>query len=181
MGGGARPAVVNGVILESAQAVTVRPAESRDVTRVAEIERTAFADPWSDAAFVSSLSLPHIRFLVADSGGAAGPASHGPAAGASVVVGYVLAMILGPEGEIADIAVASDARGRGIGGLLLDQILVDLRRAGVRTVYLEVRESNEAARRLYESRQFGHVGRRRGYYQHPVEDALVLRREFGTT
>jgi ribosomal-protein-alanine N-acetyltransferase len=86
-------------------------------------------------------------------------------------------MVLGIEGEIADIAVAPDARGQGIGGVLLDRATLGLHQAGVRTLYLEVRESNHAARRLYESRQFGQVGRRKGYYQHPAEDALVLRRD----
>jgi ribosomal-protein-alanine N-acetyltransferase len=120
-----------------------------------------------------------MRFLVAESreGGQGG--GQGSASGAPAVLGYVLATVLGPEGEIADIAVAPEARGRGIGGILLDEMLAMLGGEGVRTVYLEVRESNAAARRLYESRSFGPVGRRRGYYQHPVEDALVLRREIG--
>lgn len=158
--------------------VTVRLAQARDVARVSAIENASFADPWTEEAFQSSLVLSHIRFLVAEAP-EAGPA--GEATGAPVVVGYVLTMLLGPEGEIADIAVAPEARGRAIGGALLDAALADLVRAGVRTVYLEVRESNLAARRLYASRSFGDVGRRRGYYQHPVEDALVLRRDLAPT
>jgi ribosomal-protein-alanine N-acetyltransferase len=158
--------------------VIVRPAEVRDVERVAAIEDASFADPWTTEAFHSSLTLPHMRFLVAEAS-AAGPGD--TRTGAAATAGYVLAMVLGPEGEIADIAVAPEARGRGIGGVLLDAAVAELRRVGVRTVYLEVRESNLAARRLYESRGFGDVGRRRGYYQHPVEDALVLRREIAPT
>ena len=53
--------------------------------------------------------------------------------------------------------------------------------AGVRALYLEVRESNSAARALYESLGFEQVGRRRGYYQYPSEDALLLRRDLGLT
>ena len=177
MGGGARPAAAGAVIAEPARAVRVRRAEARDLARVVAIEETAFADPWTEDAFRSSLSLAHMRFLVAESGQGTGQAE----AGEPAVVGYVLAMVLGPEGEIADIAVAPEARGRGIGGILLDQVTAALRREGVRTMYLEVRESNAAARRLYESRRFGHVGRRRGYYQHPAEDALVLRRDLAPT
>ena len=52
--------------------------------------------------------------------------------------------------------------------------------AGVRSLYLEVRESNVAARALYDSEGFAAVGRRRGYYRNPLEDALLLRREIGT-
>jgi ribosomal-protein-alanine N-acetyltransferase len=86
-------------------------------------------------------------------------------------------MVMGPEGEIADIAVAPEARGRGVGGVLLDRVTELLAESGVRTIYLEVRESNLAARGLYDARSFRMIGRRRGYYQHPAEDALVLRRE----
>ena len=73
------------------------------------------------------------------------------------------------------------ARRRGIGGFLLDAMIAELRTEGVLILYLEVRESNEAARSLYESRGFVAVGRRPGYYRHPVEDALVLKREIAPT
>jgi ribosomal-protein-alanine N-acetyltransferase len=155
----------------SVASVVVRAAEERDVARVLQIERASFADPWTGDAFRSSLTLPHLRFLVAESEVGAGDA------GAAVLVGYVLAMVMGPEGEIADIAVAPEARGRGVGGVLLDRVTELLAESGVRTIYLEVRESNLAARGLYDARSFRMIGRRRGYYQHPAEDALVLRRE----
>jgi len=64
---------------------------------------------------------------------------------------------------------------------LLERAIAELREAAVRTIYLEVRESNLAARTLYEANGFESVGRRRGYYRSPVEDALVLRREIGPT
>jgi len=153
--------------------LVVRHADAGDIGRVLEIEQASFVDPWTDEAFRTSLTLPHLRFLVVgpDAGATA------PAAGGDAVVGYVLAMVVGPEGEIADIAVAPEARGRGVGGLLLDRATDLLIEGGVRTIYLEVRESNEAARRLYEGRSFAMIGRRRSYYRQPVEDALVLRRE----
>jgi [ribosomal protein S18]-alanine N-acetyltransferase len=165
------------VIVDSAAALVVRSAVLADVERVLDIEAASFADPWTEDAFRSALSLPHMRFLVAERRGVEPERDDGRATGAPGLVGYVLAMVLGLEGEIADIAVAPEARGQGIGGVLLDRVTVGLRQAGVQTLFLEVRESNVAARRLYESRQFGPVGRRRGYYQHPAEDALVLRRD----
>ena len=151
--------------------VVVRPALRRDLGAVMDIESASFSDPWSIEAFESSLALPHFRFLVALRQEGEAPA------GGEVIDGYVLAMALGPEGEIADIAVAVGGRGRGVGGVLLDAGLRALVAAGVGSVFLEVRESNEAARRLYASRGFIEQGRRRGYYRHPSEDALVLRRE----
>jgi ribosomal-protein-alanine N-acetyltransferase len=119
-----------------------------------------------------------MHFLVVD-----WPSAQGDAAstGVATLGGYVLAMALGVEGEIADIAVAPRARGRGIGGALLDEATVRLADTGVRALFLEVRESNSAARGLYDSRGFAPVGRRRGYYRHPPEDALVLRRDLAPT
>jgi ribosomal-protein-alanine N-acetyltransferase len=90
-------------------------------------------------------------------------------------------MVAADEGEIADLAVAPWARRRGVGGLLLDLAAADARDVGVRTLYLEVRESNAAAIALYESRGFGTIGRRRQYYRHPMEDALVLRRDLSAS
>jgi len=79
------------------------------------------------------------------------------------------------EGEIANLAVSSDARRCGIGGTLLDAALATARTRGAATVYLEVRDSNERARSLYASRGFVQVTRRRRYYRDPTEDALVLK------
>jgi ribosomal-protein-alanine N-acetyltransferase len=59
---------------------------------------------------------------------------------------------------------------------LLDAALADARSRGAAVVYLEVRDSNAAARALYLSRGFSEVGRRRSYYRRPVEDAVVMRR-----
>jgi [ribosomal protein S18]-alanine N-acetyltransferase len=80
------------------------------------------------------------------------------------------------EGELANLAVAPDLRGQGIAGALLDAMLSDASRRGITQVYLEVRESNTAARHLYAARGFGEIGRRKSYYRSPTEDALILRR-----
>lgn len=152
-------------------AVAVRPALPSDLGRVLEIERRSFADPWSAEAFGSALALSHLRFLVAER-------AREPEA--PELLGYVVAMAAGDEGEIADIAVSPAARRGGVGGILLRRMVEVLVAAGVRSLYLEVRESNTAARALYESEGFAPVGRRRGYYRNPLEDALLLRREIGT-
>jgi ribosomal-protein-alanine N-acetyltransferase len=156
----------------------IRPADESDIPDIIRIEKASFADPWSADSFVSSLELERMRFLVAEErreGGGMGEA------GDSTLLGYVIALVLSDEAEIADLAVATDARRRGIGGLLLDRITQDLAKQGVRWLYLEVRESNAAARALYESRSFAQVGRRTGYYRHPPEDALLLKRDLVPT
>jgi ribosomal-protein-alanine N-acetyltransferase len=140
----------------------VRPAERRDLAVVVAIEQSAFGDPWSANSFGQLLDNPGVLFAVAEEAGA--------------VAGYVVAWFAADEAEVANVAVAPVARGRGVGGRLLDLALTEAARRGAATVYLEVRESNGAARRLYASRGFAEVGRRRRYYRNPVEDALVLAR-----
>jgi ribosomal-protein-alanine N-acetyltransferase len=159
-------------------AVTVREGVASDLEQVVAIEQVCFSDPWTTDAFLSVLALPHIRFLVAEEREATGAGSRG---GGAALLGYVVAMIIADEGEIADLAVAPSARRRGVGGLLLDLAASQARDAGVHSIYLEVRESNSAAIALYESRGFGTIGRRRQYYRHPTEDALILRRDLGRT
>ena len=140
---------------------TLRAATLDDLESIAEIERSAFTDPWSRASFRSMLDQAPVWFVVAESG--------------ERVVGYVVAWFIGGDGEIGNVAVDEAYRGQGIGGMLLDAVLAEARRREVEAVYLEVRESNLAARRMYERYGFARVGRRRRYYRRPEEDALILR------
>jgi ribosomal-protein-alanine N-acetyltransferase len=155
----------------------IRRASRADLAAMLAIEQASFADPWTVDSLSTALSLERMRVLVAE------PAGKGTRGGGTAreVLGYVVALVVGPESEIADLAVAPNARRLGIGRALLEQIIVEVATAGVRTVCLEVRESNHAARTLYASNGFAPVGRRRGYYRTPVEDALVLRRDLGPT
>lgn len=158
-------------------ALTIRRCVPQDLERIASIERASFSDPWSFETFSAALALRHMRFLVAEEGGRDG----GAGGAAPALVGYVVALVMADEGEIADVAVAPSARCRGIGRALLERIMADVMEVGLRALYLEVRESNAAARALYRSLGFEQVGRRRGYYQHPSEDALVLKRDLAPT
>lgn len=141
-----------------------RPATAADLDEITAIEQASFSDPWSRRSFAGLLDDPAVLFLVARA-----PAD-------APLLGYVVAWFAADESEIANIAVAPAARGRGTGARLLDAALAEAARRGAATTYLEVRESNAAARRLYASRNFSELGRRRRYYRHPVEDALVLGR-----
>lgn len=142
--------------------VTLRPAGAADIDEIASIERTSFGDPWSPGSFRSLLGNPYVHFAVAGQG--------------ERVTGYIVAWFVAGEAEIANIAVAPSARGHGIGAALLDAALDAAARRGIESVFLEVRDSNASARALYASRGFEEVGRRRGYYRRPVEDAVVMRR-----
>lgn len=91
------------------------------------------------------------------------------------IVGYVVALEGADVGDILNLAVAEGGRRRGLGRALVEAIVDRLTDRGVREVFLEVRESNAPARALYTAFGFKEVGRRKGYYRRPVEDAIVLR------
>jgi len=92
--------------------------------------------------------------------------------------GFLVAHEVAGEWEIENVAVAGAARRRGLGTRLLGEFLARVRAEGGRTVFLEVRESNRAARLLYEKWAFIENGRRISYYAQPQEDAIVYRLSF---
>ncbi len=151
-----------------AAGVVVRRARRDELGAIVAIERSSFSDPWTAGAFAAALARDDVRFTVAECS-VEGAFAWG-------VGGYLVAWFIGDEGEIGNVAVDERCRGLGIGAALLDDCLAAAARAGVRDIFLEVRESNVPARRLYASRAFTQVGRRCSYYRSPVEDALVLHR-----
>ena len=88
---------------------------------------------------------------------------------------FIAGRVIGEEWEIENIAVVGPARRRGLGTRLLGEFVDLARGGGAEAVFLEVRESNLAARRLYEKRAFVEGGRRKCYYREPEEDAIVYR------
>jgi ribosomal-protein-alanine N-acetyltransferase len=128
------------------------------------IELLVFADPWSLGDFRECVTSDS-TFLVAET--------------AEGVAGYVVALSAADEGEILNLAVAPGGRRHGTGRALVIAVLASLLELGVRNVYLEVRDSNVAARALYAGHGFGEVGRRTRYYRRPVEDAIILRAAIG--
>lgn len=158
MGSGARPGTAE------LTATVIRRGRPTDLASVAELERACYSDPWPPTAFAALPDNPRVYFAVADS-----PVLKS-------IAGYVVAWYVLDEGEVANLAVAPSARRLGIGSSLLDAAIRESIDRGVSDLYLEVRESNQSARRLYASRGFEEVSRRKGYYRTPAEDALILRR-----
>jgi len=93
-----------------------------------------------------------------------------------IVRGLVVFRTMVDEAEILNLAVDSTRRRRGIGSRLIKDALAACKTAGVKRIFLEVRDSNDAARKFYLRMGFTEVGRRRKYYSEPMEDALVLAR-----
>lgn len=141
----------------------VRPAWPADAPVLAVLERRCFADAWSDEAFRTLLRQPEATGVVAEAQGE--------------IVGYGLARAVAGSAEILNLAVAPEHRRTGVAHRLLRALLTQLVHRKATEVYLEVRESNEAALGLYGRYRFEPVGRRADYYRLPQEDALVLRRE----
>lgn len=120
----------------------------------------AFSDPWTERDFHDCAASGTPFFVAADG---------------AVIGGYVIAHYGADEGEILNLGVAPARRRGGLGRALVVHMLEALAARGVRAVFLEVRESNDGARRLYHGLGFAPVGVRPGYYRRPVESAVILR------
>jgi ribosomal-protein-alanine N-acetyltransferase len=127
-----------------------------------EIERRCFADPWSLNMLQSEVESQNSLYL------AAIDSDNGRLAGYAGIVRIL------DEGHIHNVAVDLVYRKRGIGRMLIGELLTCARETGLRSIFLEVRESNTAAIALYSGFGFETAGRRKNYYQNPVEDALLM-------
>lgn len=161
--------------------MTIRNMRAEDLEQVLTIERRSFPTPWTEQSFRGLMRRPTSQLWVAvmegppgDEGSSTGP-GEGSGGASGAVAAYAVVWRVGEEAELGDLAVHPDLRGRGIGSHLLASVLEETAAQGVREIYLEVRRSNGAARRLYERSGFEVVGVRRGYYASPPEDAVVMR------
>ncbi len=143
----------------------IRPAAEPDIPRILEIERSSYADPWEENLFTEVLGAGGKYFFVDE--------------GQSGLTGYVVFEPVLDEGHITNLAVDKKHRGRGIATGLLNKVLDLAEELNVRSIFLEVRGSNEAARKLYSKFGFEQIAKRKGYYSAANEDALILRLERG--
>ena len=145
---------------------SVEPLSSAaDLEAVLQIERASFVNPWTREMYLAELENRGVSFCFV-----ARDSVH-------QVVGFCSFWRVLDELHINNLAVTPPARGGGAGTALLQAVLREGARMGARRATLEVRRSNDAARRLYERLGFSVAGVRRAYYTSPVEDALVLWRE----
>ncbi|HQX78343.1 MAG TPA: ribosomal protein S18-alanine N-acetyltransferase [Steroidobacteraceae bacterium] len=142
--------------------VQLRPMTEEDLARVSAVERESYAFPWSEGIFRDCLRVGYVCRVVEIG---------------FDLVGYAVMSTGAGEAHILNLCVRETMRGRGIGRTLLRQLLDLAAEAGVEDAFLEVRPSNLAAIRLYQSLGFVQVGVRKSYYQAAGgrEDATVLR------
>ena len=134
------------------------------VSQVADLEKLCFSDPWSEKSVASELDNPLSLWLVAMEG--------------ECLAGYVGSQTVLDETDMMNIAVHPNYRRRGVAKQLVERLVETLKQRGSRCLTLEVRASNEPARKLYEKLGFQQIGLRKNYYRNPREDALILRKEW---
>ena len=138
----------------------IRRTLPKDAGRIAEAEREIFPDPWSEADIISTLSTEGSMCYVALLDGE--------------IAAYVLGRQITPEGEIYRIATLPEYRRRNIAYRLLDYTVKCERGRGLENLFLEVREQNTPARRLYEAYGFKKIGERKNYYKNPTDNAIIM-------
>jgi [ribosomal protein S18]-alanine N-acetyltransferase len=143
-----------------------------DLPRVMEIERAAFAHPWSDDLLARELSHDWSTVLLATE------AHPGPGGvEAEAILGFVIFWLVHDELHVLNVAVAPEARRRGVARALMREAEERASERGARIATLEVRRSNAAAIELYRSMGYREVGVRPNYYAEEEEDAIVMERE----
>lgn len=141
-------------------AITFRPMTEADLDAVLRIEYAAFSHPWTRGIFLDGLKSYEIWLMFEG----------------SQQVGHGVVQVIIDEAHLLNITVKPESQGRGLGLRLLEHLMSRAYQLNARECFLELRDSNRAAYRLYERFGFNEIGRRRDYY--PVaggrEDALVM-------
>ena len=140
---------------------SVIPYSDIYASELAEIDKVCFSLPWSENAFREIGANPNYDYHIALSED-------------GKVLGYVGMITVLDSADITNIAVVPSERRNGIARSLLTAIIDSARNKSVISIHLEVRESNEAARHLYESFGFGYDGTRKNFYSKPTENALLM-------
>ncbi len=143
-----------------------RPATLADIPSIMQLERqSATAGHWTEEQYRHAFQRDGATrlVLVGSEDSETSPA------------GFLVAQHLPPEWELENIVVAPTARRNGLGKRLLDSLLDAAKKTNSTAVFLEVRESNAAARTLYKRTGFEQTGHRKAYYKNPSEDAVLYR------
>ena len=131
------------------------------------IEGAAYSFPWSRGNFIDSIAAGHLARVLLDARGA--------------MLGYFVAMVAVDEMHLLNITVAPAFQGHGHARRMMDAVIAQCRTEAAHALWLEVRESNERARAIYEHMGFTAQGRRKGYYPAAFgsrEDAIVMSLRF---
>ena len=139
----------------------IRSMVEVDIPRVFEIEQACFSDPWTMQGFKDSLNetSAHLRIIENETGG---------------IAGYACLYQVADEGEIVNVAIDPKCRQKGYGARLVRDLLLLGQELGAERFFLEVRKGNVAGRALYTSLGFVECGIRKGFYENPKEEAVLM-------
>ncbi|HET7293993.1 MAG TPA: ribosomal protein S18-alanine N-acetyltransferase [Vicinamibacteria bacterium] len=154
--------------------LVLETAEREDLPALHDLERRCHTHPWNLRHFEAALRDGSTRVRVLRRRRAAPPADRG-------IEGFCVVQVAADEMHVHNLVVRPESRRLGLGRRLLDDALAWAAEAGVRQAFLEVRQSNWGALALYRAAGFDAVSVRKDYYDRPREDALVLRRELGSS
>jgi len=143
--------------------VKLVPLAEEHLEAVMEIERDLFSQPWGVEDFKRLISKPEAISLTA--------------LAENKIIGYSCCWVVIETAELGNIAVAREYQGRFVARALLEATIKACQKRKVTVLFLEVRSSNRRAIELYNSYGFAQIGIRRGYYSHPVEDAIIMKLE----
>ncbi len=149
---------------ENPAALSVRLLEERDLPVLLALEQEAFPDPWSMATWQRERQNALATWLVAETADGA----------TTQVIGYGGIWLVAGEAQVMRVAVRKNLRGRGLGLRLARALLIKAWELGAEAITLEVRESNQAARAVYEKCGFTSVGIRPHYYEDNHEGAVIM-------
>lgn len=148
------------IAIDELMTVKIAPMTQDDVASIALLEKECFSEPWSENGIRSELNNPSARFFTAKILGE--------------TAGYAGMHTVLDECYIANVAVRSDFRRRGIADALLERAEETAKNEGCAFISLEVRVSNIPAIRLYEKNGYVSQGERKNFYRDPVENALIM-------
>lgn len=140
--------------------ITIRKMTAEDIEGVLEVECEAFSTPWTKRLFYDEVNNPHTVYFVCCE--------------EEKIAAYGGMWHVVDEGQITNIAVKKAFRNRGIGSMILNELINWAKDNEIAVIGLEVRAGNEEALALYRKFGFEAVGRRKNYYREPVEDAVLM-------
>lgn len=141
------------------QKVNIELCKMEDIIHLVEMEKKYFSEPWSEKSFISEVQNKTSMILVAFLN--------------EIIVGYTALSYVIDEVNINKIVVEENMRNMGIATLLLNEIELQLYNK-IKYIHLEVRESNEPAKRLYKKNGYDIVGLRKNFYNLPIENAVLM-------
>ena len=135
-----------------------------DVPEIAELEKICFTLPWSEKSFHDEMANRLAIYFTAKDNGKC--------------VGYAGFWNVSGEGDVTNVAVLPEYRRRGVGSLLVAEMIKTAEKLKLEMLTLEVRKSNTAAQKLYEKFGFEILGERKRYYSDNGEDTYIMTRTF---